>query len=131
MPQATPPITRTFKTRQFSKAAKKAAIADEELCEAIQEVMRGQAEDLGGGVFKKRLNKNLHRAIILAKGGKHWIYEYLFAKKDRDNIKDGELTAFRELAKSYAKLAAHQLAQLLLDKHLVEICHAQKHQVQE
>lgn len=93
--------------------------------------MRGQAEDLGGGVFKKRLNKNLHRAIILAKGGKHWIYEYLFAKKDRDNIKDDELTAFRELAKSYAKLAAHQLAQLLLDKHLVEICHAQKHQVQE
>ena len=131
MPQATPPVARAFKTAQFSKAAKKAAIADEELCEAIQEVMRGQAEDLGGGVFKKRLNKNLHRAIILAKGGKHWIYEYLFAKKDRDNIKDGELTAFRELAKSYAKLAAHQLAQLLLDKHLVEICHAQKHQVQE
>ena len=131
MPQAITPIARAFKTRQFSKAAKKAAIADEDLCEAIQQVMRGQAEDLGGGVFKKRLNKNQHRAIILAKGGKHWIYEYLFAKKDRDNIKDDELTAFKELAESYAKLSAPQLAQLLLDKHFVEICHAQKHQVQE
>lgn len=131
MPQATRPIARAFKTAQFSKAAKKAGIADQDLCEAIQQVMRGQADDLGGGVFKKRLNKNRHRAVILAKGGKHWIYEYLFAKKDRDNIEDDELAEFKELAKSYAKLSADQLAQLLLDKHLVEICHAQKLQVQK
>lgn len=124
-------MARAFKTAWFSKAAKKAGIADETLCEAIQQVIRGQADDLGGGVFKKRLNKNRHRAIILAKGGEHWIYEYLFAKKDRDNIEDDELAAFRNLAKSYAKLPAHQLARLLLDKHLVEICHAQKHPVQE
>jgi len=131
MPQATRPIARAFKTAQFSKAAKKAGIADQDLCEAIQQVMRGQADDLGGGVFKKRLNKNRHRSVILAKGGKHWIYEYLFAKKDRDNIKDNELAEFKELAKIYAKLSADQLAQLLLDKHLVEICHAQKRQVQK
>jgi len=30
--------------------------------------MEGQAEDLGEGVFKKRLNKNMHRSIVLAKG---------------------------------------------------------------
>ncbi len=29
--------------------------------------MLGQADDLGGCVFKKRLNDNLHRSIILAK----------------------------------------------------------------
>lgn len=38
--------TRTFKTGWFSKAARKARIKDGELCEAIQEVMKGQADDL-------------------------------------------------------------------------------------
>ena len=57
---------RTFKTAWFSKAAGKARIGDDELCEAIQGVMKGQADDLGGGVFKKRLNKNRHRSILLA-----------------------------------------------------------------
>ena len=44
--------TRTFKTAWFSKAARKARIKDGELCKAIQEVMDGQADDLGGGVFE-------------------------------------------------------------------------------
>lgn len=117
---------RTFKTAWFSKAARKARIKDGELCLAIQEVMKGQADDLGGGVFKKRLNKNMHRSIILAKGGRYWIYEYLFAKKDRANIENDELEDFRTLAKSYATLSDKQIAQLLEDKDLTEICHGDK-----
>ncbi|WP_265299903.1 type II toxin-antitoxin system RelE/ParE family toxin [Verminephrobacter eiseniae] len=69
------------------------------LAVAIQQVMRGQADNLGGGVFKKRLNDNMHRSIILAKGARNWVYEYLFAKKDRDNIEDDELADFRVLQK--------------------------------
>ncbi|MGJ4890462.1 type II toxin-antitoxin system RelE/ParE family toxin [Bradyrhizobium sp. HKCCYLR20261] len=111
-----------FKTAWFSKAARKARIRDDELCEAIREVMLGQADDLGGGVFKKRLNKNLHRSIILAKSGRRWIYAYLFAKKDRANIGDDELEDFRMLAKGYAALDNIQLAQLLADGDLMEIC---------
>ena len=61
--------------------------------------MLGQADDLGGGVFKKRLSKNTYRSIILAKGGSCWIFEYSFAKKDRENIGEDELRAFRKLAK--------------------------------
>lgn len=58
---------RAFKTAWFAKAARKNRISDHELCEAMREVMSGQADDLGGGVFKKRLNKNMHRSIVLAK----------------------------------------------------------------
>ena len=65
---------------------------------------------MGGGVFKKRLNDNLHRSIILAKGGKYWIYEYLFAKKDRENIENDEL---------------------LVNGDFVEICHDDKTEIQE
>ena len=113
---------RVFKTAWFAKAARKARIGDDELCEAIAQVMKGQGDDLGGGVFKKRLNKNQHRAIIIAKAGRHWMYEYLFAKKDRANIEDNELAAFRRLAKIYAGLTASQIAQLITDGDIMEIC---------
>src|SRR5471032_1944676 len=112
-----------FKTAWFGKAAKRARICDRDLCIAIRQVMRGQVDDLGGGVFKKRLNDNMHRSIILAKGGRYWVFEYLFAKKDRENIADDELAGFRALAKAYAGLTERQIEQLLHDKDLMEICH--------
>ena len=115
--------TRVLKTAWFAKAARKAHIDDAELCVAMREAMHGQVDDLGGGVFKKRLNDNMHRSIILAKGGRYWVYEYLFAKKDRDNIADDELAGFRALAKAYAGLTDRQVEQLLQDKDLTEVCH--------
>lgn len=114
---------RVFKTAWFAKAARKAHINDVELCVAIREAMQGQVDDLGGGVFKKRLNDNMHRSIVLAKGGRYWVYEYLFAKKDRGNIADDELVAFRTLAKAYAGLTDKQLEHLLQDKDLTEVCY--------
>ena len=117
---------RTFKTAWFTKAAKKARIDDAELCEAIQQVMQGQAVDLGGGVFKKRLNKNNHRSIILARGGSYWVYEFLFAKKDLANIDDNELINFKRLAKAYEGLSEGQINKLLKNKALVEVYHEKK-----
>lgn len=112
---------RVFKTRKFSKSAKNAHISDAALCDAIKEVMAGQAVDLGGGVYKKKLNNNQHRSIILAKGREVWIYAYLFAKNDRDNIDDAELDMFRLLAKGYESLKYVQLTRLIEEKHLLEI----------
>ncbi len=117
---------RTFKTAWFAKAAKKARIDDAELCRAIQQVMQGQAVDLGGGVFKKRLNENNHRSIILARGGSYWVYEFLFAKKDLDNIGDDELINFKRLAKAYEGLSESQINKLLKNKALVEVHHENK-----
>jgi len=77
---------RTFKTAWFAKAARKAHITDAELCKAIRQVALGQVDDLGGGVFKKRLNDNMYRSIVLAKSGEFWVFVYLFAKQDRENI---------------------------------------------
>ncbi len=123
------PLNRAFKTGRFAKDAKKAKIKDVELCVAIQQVLLGQVDDLGGGVFKKRLNNNLHRSILLVKGGKYWIYEYLFAKKDRENIENDELLAFRMLASSYASLRDHQVGQLLINRDFVEICFDNKTEI--
>lgn len=113
---------RIFKTAWFAKASKKARISDEELCEAVRQAMLGQADDLGGGVFKKRLGKNLYRSLILAKGRRHWVYAYLFAKKDRANIEQDELTSFRALAGLYARKTDEDFDKEVQLKELVEIC---------
>ncbi len=114
---------RVLKTAWFTKAAGKAGIGDVELCAAVSQARAGKCDDLGSGVYKKRVGRNLYRSIILAKGRHYWVLTYLFAKKDRANIADAELNGFRELAKGYEQLTAVRVAVLLSEKVLVEICH--------
>lgn len=114
---------RVFKTKWFSKAAKSHAIQDSELCQVIEAAMQGKADDPGGGVYRKRLNRNRDRAIILAKGGEYWFYTFLYAKQDRANIDNRELAGFRELAKHYAALADKKITVLIKSEELVDICH--------
>lgn len=116
-------LPRTFKTAWFAKAARKALIADHELCEAIEQVRKGQCDDLGGGVFKKRLDKNRHRSIILAKGRRYWVYTYLFAKNSRENITDRELNEFRRVADLYDRKTDVEIALEIHVGELIEICH--------
>jgi hypothetical protein len=126
MPNPDARSERVFKTAWFSKAARKARITDTELCAAIRQVMLGQADDLGGGVFKKRLSKNRARSIILAKGGRYWVYAYLFAKKDRANISDDELADFRAVAGLYARKTDADIAKELKFNEIMEICHGEE-----
>jgi hypothetical protein len=116
-----PLAVRIFKTAWFAKATKKSRVTDAELRGAIQEVLRGQADDLGGGVYKKRLSKNASRAIIILRHKHFCVYEYIFAKKDRDNIDQAELKAFRALAKVHALLTEPQIAMLLENDDWIEV----------
>ncbi len=119
--------TRIFKTAWFNKHAKKVGIQDMELCEAAKELMQGIWDaDLGGNVYKKRLNENRHRSILLTKTGAYWIFTYLFSKADRENISKDELSAFKKLSKDYSKLSTEQLNIQLQNEDLVEICHEHK-----
>jgi len=92
------------------------------LCKAIAQVMAGQADDLGGGVFKKRLSNNQYRSIILARGGNYWVYLYLFAKQDRPNLDEDELRAFRFVAREYGAMTCEQVDAQVVDGHWIEIC---------
>jgi hypothetical protein len=120
---------RVFKTAWFAKASKKAHITDEELCAAISQVMVGQADDLGGGVYKKRLGKNLYRSIVVAKGGRYWVYSYLFAKKDLANIDEDDLSRLRGLAMLFSRKSDVDIAHELNLREIVEICREDKSQV--
>lgn len=115
------PAIRVFKTKWFSKAAKKAGISDSELWDAAVALSNGQGDDLGGNVWKKRLNKNEHRGIIIEKIGDSWIFVFLFAKQDRDNIEDDELHGFRELADLYASYSDADIEKAIKESKLVEV----------
>ena len=53
---------------------------------------------------------------------RYWLLPYLFAKKDRENIDDDELAAFRKLAKDVDKSDDNQLMRLVKAGDFVEIC---------
>ena len=71
----------------------------------------------------------MYRSIILAKGGRYWVYQYLFAKSDRANIDARELCELRMLAKAYGNLIISGLDQLLKVKQLLEICDGHKESI--
>lgn len=112
---------RLFKTKRFATQARKAWISDADLRQAFREILQGRVDNLGGGVWKKRLNSNRHRSIVLARGGRYWVYQCLFAKQDQSNISPDELLAFRELAKAYEGLSEAQVEALLAMNEFMEL----------
>lgn len=84
-------------------------------------MLNGQADNLGGGVWKKRLNANRHRSIVLAKGNGYWVYQFLYAKKDQSNISQTDLAGFRKMAKTYEALTEMQVQYLLDTKEFMEV----------
>ncbi|MDC6178364.1 type II toxin-antitoxin system RelE/ParE family toxin [Ralstonia solanacearum] len=113
---------RIFKTKWFNKAAQAASISDAELHRVARQLMQGLGDDLGGNVWKKRLDQNRKRSIVLNKVGRYWFFVFLFAKSDRDNIDGRELAAFRKLASDFGNCASADIDRLVELKELVEVC---------
>lgn len=113
---------RVFKAKGFARSARKAGIQDKELCKAARELEEGKGEDLGGNVWKKRLQENRSRSIVASKPGHFWLFIYLFAKNDRENIDRDELEAFRKLSKDLGSKEIAELETLLNDDVVMEIC---------
>lgn len=54
--------------------------------------------------------------------GDFWVFVYLFAKSDRENIDDLELRDFRKLARDYGKVSSAKIDEMVESKDLAEIC---------
>ena len=114
---------RVFKTAWFTKKARTSEISDATLCKAARELGAGQGDDLGGNVWKKRLDRNTKRGIIVNKVGDFWVFVYLFAKSERENIDDRELRDFKRLARDFGRVKSADIERMLSLKELVEMCH--------
>ena len=97
-----------YRTKEFSKFARKAGLGSAELLEAARALASGQWDaDLGGGVFKQRIAREGggksggFRTIILFKVGGHSFFVHGFAKNQKANITPKELKALKTLASTF------------------------------
>jgi hypothetical protein len=119
---------RIFKTKWFTRFARKAGIADETLSEAISEVERGLIDaDLRDGIIKKRVarpeegKRGGFRTIIVHKSGDLAVFLYGFAKNAKDNISKNELRDFKKLGSIFKEMSAAQFKVMVEDENLFEV----------
>lgn len=119
---------RIFKTKSFSKWAKKEDVTDQSLKDAVQEIAFGLLDaDLGGGLVKKRVarsgqgKRGGYRTLIAFKETSRAVYVFGFSKNDHSNITKEEEKIYKQLAKSYLMLSNEMLNTLLGSKTLLEV----------
>src|SRR4030067_2212375 len=105
-----------FKTRNFSRWARKSGLPDSLLKMAVLEIQRGLVEaDLGGGIVKKRIalpgrgKRGSSRTLLATNRNDRWFFVFGFEKNERGNISKNELAALKKLAKNLLDLTAAQI----------------------
>lgn len=119
---------RVFKTKHFSRYARKEGIEDSVLEGAIREIERGLIDAvLGGGLIKKRVARDGagksggYRTIIAFSAGKRSLFLYAFAKNERDNIEDAELRELRKLGQIFLSLDEDKISSSLVVGRIEEV----------
>jgi hypothetical protein len=119
---------RTFKTKLFSRFARKAGLADAALRRAVADAERGLIDaDLGGGVIKQRIarpggGKSAgFRTIVAFRAATRAIFVYGFAKNERENIDRDDLADFQRLARVLLFYADAEVAKAIASGELIEV----------
>lgn len=125
---------RIFKNPWFVRFAKKEAISDASLYEAIERAENDQIDaDLGGGIIKQRVakpgkgrSKGWRVIVAFRKSSKGAFLLFGFPKSSRENIEDDELKGFRMLARDLLKLTDRKLDLLVEQKKFSEVGHGEE-----
>jgi hypothetical protein len=127
-----------YRTKTFSKFARKNGLVDGTLQTAAQEILDGNPDaDLGGGLFKQRVAKQSggkssgFRTLITHKTSKHVFFVYGFEKNAKDNIDATETKALKKLAKILGAYSQRELETAVADGALFEIAENDDEDAQE
>lgn len=119
---------KIFKNAWFQRFAKKEKISEEALITAIKNAQKGLIDaDLGNGVIKQRIARpnqgksGGYRSIILYLHGEKAFFVYGFAKSQKDNIRDDEKQAFKDMANHVLALTDKQIETLIANKQFFEV----------
>lgn len=119
---------RVFKTKWFSRFARREGIADGRLLETIREIEKGLVDaDYGGGLIKKRMARDGggksggYRTIIAYRSETRSVFMYCFAKSDKDNLDKHEVVAYRDAAAFYLRFSEAEIAVAVEKRELEEI----------
>jgi hypothetical protein len=117
---------RRFKSKAFSRWARKESVEDEALANALERIESGQADaDLGSGVYKQRLARpgagksGGYRVIILLRIGHRAFFVHGFSKSSTANIDAKHLADFKKLASALLDMPEAAL-RAMLDDHSLE-----------
>jgi hypothetical protein len=97
------------------------------LVAAIERATLGLIDaDLGGRVIKQRVarpgeGKRGGFRLLIGFGSEQSVFLFGFAKNERENIDDGELTTLREIAASFLTASNARIEQALKDGTLIEV----------
>lgn len=117
-----------YKTRHFSRWARKAVLSDEALSRAVWEIRQGLVDaDLGSGIIKKRIallghgKRGSTRTLLATNRNDRWIFIYGFEKKERANISQNELEALKLLANDLLTMTDLQISEAVKNGFLLEV----------
>ena len=119
---------RVFKTKWFTRFARKEGISDKRLIDAVREIEKGLNDgDLGGGLIKKRVarpgkgKRGRYRTIIVFRTDDRAVFVYGFPKSTKANLKEVELDAYQRLAQVYLSFGVASLTKALNEGELEEV----------
>lgn len=108
--------------------ARRERIEDRNLCAAIERAEQGVVDaDLGGGVIKLRVARTGqgrsggYRLLIAYHSGNRTVFLYGFAKNERDNIDDDELTTLKEIAAGWLEADSEHIETAIKEGFLQEV----------
>jgi hypothetical protein len=116
-----------YKTRPFSRLAKKTGISDSALKATVKEMREGIIHvSPGGNAYKQRVvlagkgKSSGSRVIVAANLRDRWIFVHCYPKNVKDNISHDEETAFKEFARIYLNLN-EKMIQAAVDHGILEV----------
>jgi hypothetical protein len=119
---------RIFKNRWFANFAKKEAITDEALRDAIERAERGLIDaNLGGGLIKQRLARagagrsGGYRAIIVFRAGYRAFVVFGFAKSRRENLDPDEEVAYKDIGRDLMAATSTEIRHMIAMGYLTEV----------
>jgi hypothetical protein len=124
---------RIFKTKEFSKEARKLGISDAALCKAVTEIESGIVHAaLGGEVFKQRIRRagfgksGGFRSILVFRHAYRTVFIDVFAKNETENIANNALKSFKQAAGVVLGLDETVISELLIKQMWIEIAPDEK-----
>ncbi len=122
-----------FKTKAFARIARKEALGDKALAEAIGDIERGLIDaDLGGGLIKQRIartgqgKRGGFRTLIAYHFGKRAIFLFAFAKSDQANISPEDKRDLKDYGAMLLALTEEAIDLMVNNSELQEIIYGKK-----
>ena len=119
---------RVFRTKEFTRFAKRERIGDRALCDAVARAGRGLIDaDLGGGLIKQRVARpgqgrsGGFRTLIVYRAATRSVFVYGFAKSERANIDPDELIFWRKVAAAFLTMAEAAIAASIMTGEITEV----------